>query len=178
MIKSIFVFISLVISLPVYSADEAVFEASREGDISYLSDYISRGGDLNVRNEKGYTPFILSTYNKQLEFAQLLVESGADACAVDYSGNSAYMGVAFKGNVDVAKWLLDNTTCSVNHQNYAGQTALMMAALFDRETLVSLLIDHGADADVRDRQGNSAVTLAQGQGLTRIIDLVQFKLAQ
>jgi ankyrin repeat protein len=95
-------------------------------------------------------------------------------CAVDKKGNNAFMGVAFKGHLQVAKWLLENTVCNVNHQNYAGQTALMMASLFGREDIIRLLLEHGANPDLKDRQGNTSIKLAQAQGLSRVVEIIQF----
>jgi len=86
------------------------------------------------------------------------------------------MGVAFKGHQQVAKLLLEQTQCNINHQNYAGQTALMMASLFGREELIQLLLKHGAKPELTDRQGNTSVKLAQAQGLSHVVDMLKFNL--
>ena len=153
-----------------------IFDAAREGDIANITAYVQLGGDINARNDSGYTPFILATYHGHDEAAAELVSAGADACALDERGSNAYMGVAFKGYTHTAQWLLDNTTCDINHQNYSGQTALMMASLFGREEIVRLLLQQGANPAIVDYQGNTAESLARGQGLTRLIDIIRFNL--
>src|SRR5215813_14509239 len=50
--------------------------------------------------------------------------------------------------------------CDINAANHAGQTALMMAALFGRTETVKLLMTHGADPSLMDAAGNTAVGLA------------------
>lgn len=160
------------------AAEINIFDAAREGDVPSIAEYVRQGGDLNVLNSRGYTPFILATYHGHNEAAAALIASGADPCAPDENGNNAYMGVAFKGYAQTAQWLLENTTCDVNHINGAGQTALMMASLFGREEIVKLLIQHGADPEIVDYQGNTAESLAQGQGLGQIINIIQFNLKQ
>lgn len=159
---------------PAARAD--VFDAAREGDVAALQAYAAQGGSLDVRNSSTYTPFILATYYGHNDAAAALLKLGADPCAVDDKGSNAFMGVAFKGHTHTAKWLLENTKCGVNSRNYAGQTALMMAALFDREEMVRLLLQHGADPALADHQGNTAQSLAQGQGLGRILDIIRFHL--
>jgi ankyrin repeat protein len=73
------------------------------------------------------------------------------------------MGVAFKGYDAIAASLLA-AGAHVDARNAAGQTALMMAALFDRHAIVNRLIAHGADPLLTDAAGNSAVSVARAQG--------------
>lgn len=51
-----------------------------------------------------------------------------------------------------------------SYLNAAGQTAVMMAALFDRRRVIELLFDAGADIDAADAAGNTAAALALVQG--------------
>ena len=113
-------------------------------------------------------------YYGHIQSLETLLKLGANACAVDKKGSNAFMGVAFKGHKHVAKWLLENTDCNVNHQNHAGQTALMMASLFGRENIIKLLLDHGANPSVMDNQGNTSLKLAQAQGLSHVVEIIQF----
>jgi hypothetical protein len=78
------------------------------------------------------------------------------------------MGVAFKGNAILAARLLAEP-CDVNAVNKAGQTALMIAALFGRSDVAKLLLAHGADTTLRDTMGNTAMSLAQQQGNAEMI---------
>ena len=73
------------------------------------------------------------------------------------------MGVAFKGHDAVAAYLL-TLDCDVDTRNRAGQTALMMAALFGRAAQVEMLLAAGADPEIADRAGNTALGLARQQG--------------
>ena len=176
MIFVLLLFSNLSFSSPLMAAEIDIFDTAREGDVSSITEYVRQGGNLNVSNSRGYTPFILATYHGHDEAASALVDAGADACALDEKGSNAYMGVAFKGYLHTAKWLLEHTSCDVNHINGAGQTALMMASLFGHEEIVKLLIQHGADPKIVDDQGNTAESLAQGQGLTQILNIIRFNL--
>ena len=158
------------------SQDIDIFEAAREGNISVIKACANINCKVNSRNEDGYTAFILAAYYGHSAALAELLKLGADPCAVDAKGNNAFMGVAFKGYVKTAKWLLDNTQCDVNHQNFAGQTALMMASLFGREAVIQLMLAHGAKKDLADRQGNTAEKLAQAQGLSRVVEMVKFNI--
>src|SRR5260370_18465260 len=110
---------------------ELYFDAAREGRVDLLEGLIKDGMSVDLRDSRGFTPLILAAYNGQLAAADFLICHGADPCAIDPKGNSSLMGVAFKGNAKVAARLLPEP-CSVNAANRAGQTALMIAALFGR----------------------------------------------
>ena len=165
---------AITFSSNAMASDTDIFTAAREGDSAAILNYVKQGKDINITNAKSYTPFILSAYNGQSQALETLLNSGANACAVDTKGSNAFMGVAFKGHSYIAKWLLDNTDCDVNHQNYAGQTALMMASLFGREEIIKLLLEHGANPDIKDNQGNTSLKLAEAQGLSRVVEIIQF----
>lgn len=160
--------------LPGVASAADIFDAARAGDRAAIAAYVAAGGEVDVRTDRGFTPFILAAYNDQQAAAADLLKEGADACAVDAQGSNAFMGVAFRGHQRMAEWLLREAPCDVNHRNHAGQTALMMASLFGREAMVELLLEHGADASIVDAQGNTAQSLAAGQGLTGLVAKLKF----
>ena len=162
------------VSQPALASSGDIFDAARQGDTAVLAAYVKSGGDIEARNRRGHTPFILAAYYGQTDMIDQLKSLGADPCAVDTQGSPAFMGVVFKGHQETLNWLLDNTNCDVNHQNYAGQTALMLAALFDREEIAENLIGAGAKPEISDYSGNTPETLAAGQGLTKMIAILKF----
>lgn len=167
-----------LVALPVLAADPMdtgdVMDAAREGDNAALEQYHAQGGDLSITGSHGYTPFIMAAYYGHTNTLKLLKEFEADTCALDERGSNALMGVAFRDHLETADWLIANTDCGVNHTNYAGQTALMMASLFGHEAMIQHLLKAGADPSIVDAQGNTAASLAAAQGLTRIVTLVKF----
>ena len=77
------------------------------------------------------------------------------------------MGVCFKGYLPIARLLID-AGAEVNRRNSVGQTALMIAALFDQWEIIDLLLANGADAGLTDAAGNTVKTLAIAQGNTEL----------
>ncbi|MCD2324075.1 ankyrin repeat domain-containing protein [Sphingomonas sp. IC-56] len=143
---------------------ELLFEAARAGRVDLIDPLVKTGADLNGYDKRGFTPLILAAYNGQAAAVDALIQRGADPCKPDAAqGNTAQMGVAFKGDDTLAARLLKEK-CDVNARNKAGQTALMMAALFRREKQIELLLAAGADPTLTDAEGRSAATVAAGQG--------------
>ncbi|MET0269661.1 MAG: ankyrin repeat domain-containing protein [Sphingomonas sp.] len=148
---------------------ELLFEAARLGRTDLIDPLVRSGADVNARDARGFTPLILAAYNDQLATVEALIAARADPCLPDRDqGNTAQMGVAFKGYDPIAARLL-KAGCDVNARNKAGQTALMMAALFGRTKQIEMLKAAGADVTAIDRAGNSAASVAAGQGNDAVV---------
>lgn len=148
---------------------ELLFEAARIGRVDMIEPLVKAGADINGYDARGFTPLILAAYNGQAGTVEALLKAGADACKPDGTqGNSAQMGVAFKGFDAIAARLL-KAGCDVNARNKAGQTALMMASLFGRTAQVDMLIAAGADRNISDAAGRTASSVAQAQGNERMV---------
>ncbi|WP_159980558.1 MULTISPECIES: ankyrin repeat domain-containing protein [unclassified Novosphingobium] len=149
---------------PQERRQELLFEAAKLGRTELIPLLVENGADVNGYQERGFTPLILAAYNGQADAVEALIKAGADACKPDLGqGNTAQMGVAFKGDDRIAARLLKEK-CDVNARNKAGQTALMMASLFDRTAQIEMLLKSGADPDILDASGRSAASVAEAQG--------------
>ncbi len=143
---------------------QLLFDAARLGRTDMIDPLLKAGADINAYDDRGFTPLILAAYNGQLSTVDALIAKGANACRPDRDqGNTAQMGVAFKGEDAIATRLL-KAGCDVNARNNAGQTALMMASLFNRTRQVDMLLAAGADRTIQDAAGRSASSVAADQG--------------
>ncbi|WP_223845587.1 ankyrin repeat domain-containing protein [Flavobacterium selenitireducens] len=142
---------------------QALFAASRQGNVPVLNEIFELTRELDVRDEKGYTPLILAVYNNQIEAAGALLDAGADIDAADAHGNTALMGACFKGHTEVAG-LLVKRGVALDSRNGNGGTALMFAAMFQRVDIIKLLLDSGANKELLDSRGLSALDHANLQG--------------
>jgi len=140
-----------------------LFDAARLGRTDVIPALLQAGADLEAADAKGHTPLILASYHGHRAATALLLDYGAGVDRPDATrGNTALMGVAFKGYVDTARLLLD-AGADPNVTNRAGQTPLMMAALFGHGEIAELLTDRGADLLAEDVAGNTAVSVAAAQ---------------
>jgi ankyrin repeat protein len=125
----------------------------------------------------GATPLMRAAKNGDAAAMRLLLENGADPELAQKNHTTALMLAAGFGRglgvfakdyateaqmIEGLKVLLDRHV-NLNATNDAGQTALHFAALSSDAT-VKLLAEHGAQLDVKDKQGRTPLDFALGAG--------------
>jgi ankyrin repeat protein len=146
-----------------------IFEAVKTGNIDALIALMERDGKqvLETKDERGFTPLILASYNNRAEATHWLIENGVDINGRDAALNTALIGVSFKGHTDVAALILSHGP-DVNAQNHQGATALIYACAFGNEEIVEMLLSNGADTTIKDGSGLSAMDHAVKGGSEKI----------
>lgn len=116
------------------------FDWAREGNRYALAEYLRQGGDVNIKNHKGYSLLMLAAYNDHWSTCAWLLQKGADVNSIDISGNSVLMGTCFKGHVRIVKLLL-SSGANPFMQNCYNMTALDLARAFGRHEVVRVLTE-------------------------------------
>ena len=93
-------------------------------NIAVAKYLISEGVNIKTKDKDGKTP--LHKAINDLALAELLIEAGADVKAKDKGGNTALHWVAFRGNAEVAKFLVSKNA-SVKVLNDNRETPLAIA---------------------------------------------------
>jgi ankyrin repeat protein len=78
------------------------------------------------------------------------------------------------GDAGAVNALLANGV-DVNERTSGGQTALILATIFGHTHLIPLLLNAGADPQLRDNLGLNAMDWAQRRGATEAIELFRGK---
>ncbi|OGB83312.1 hypothetical protein A3F66_05630 [candidate division TM6 bacterium RIFCSPHIGHO2_12_FULL_32_22] len=90
---------------------------------------------------------------------------------------SAYLGEQFidaasSGNIDAVKAYLD-AGANPNYKDFAfKQTAIMHSAMMNHTEISNILLQAGANLDIRDNYGNTALILAATNGYIEIVNLL------
>ena len=130
--------------------------------------------DASWVNFDGQTPFVRAALSGDIEVMRLLLEKGADPNIATTQGTTALMAAAginwIPGQtyshseadyVEAVKLCLARGA-EVNAHNSLGLTAMHGAANRGWESVIQILADHGAKADVKDNEGRTPMILAQG----------------
>ena len=133
---------------------------------------LDAGADPNARDENGRTPLhaaassaVLSKPAVSTAAMVALLENGADPNIPDNAGLTAVELVA-PDSLEVVNVLLathaGKRSENPDAQDIFGHTALHAAARANSPGFISTLIDLGANPEIRDEEGNTALFLASG----------------
>lgn len=74
--------------------------------------HIERKSDIDARDSRGRTPLFLAASKGHFEICRLLLDAGADPCAVDDAGNTAVSFALSSGHPQIAALLTERCRCT------------------------------------------------------------------
>jgi len=163
---------------PLSHQEKELVKSAYAGDLAKVEVAVKKGANVNAPDQKNRTPLIFAAHNGHTSVVEYLVGAGADVNAKDSGGQAALLYASKRSFNETAAFLLENGA-EVNVQSKKkGITALMLAAVWDNVELVQLLLEHGADPNLRDSSGRTAKLLAQKKGNSAVVDLLPDPPAQ
>jgi ankyrin repeat protein len=139
---------------------------------------LNAGADVDLRDGMLDNPFLYAGAEGLLDILRLAHAAGANTRLTNRYGGTALIPACERGHVEVVRFLLDETDVDVNHVNNLGWTALLEAVILSdggprHQQIVTLLLDHGADPALPDRDGVTALRHARARGFTEIQRLLE-----
>ena len=127
----------------------ALHWAVRYDEVALVERLIKAGAKVNVANRYGVTPIALACESGGAAVVEHLLKAGVSPNATGPLGETALHTCAHTGNVDAAKVLLARGAAVNSGDNWRGQTPLMWAAAQGHPAMVRVLVEAGADVNVR-----------------------------
>jgi len=137
-----------------------LINACSNGDLNSLDTLLKDGANINmVEKTTQKTPLAAAITYNQMEVVKVLIYKGVDLYSLDENNVSPLMLACNLGNFDIISLLLVQNNINVNIQeHYTGYNALMIILdsnilqAFEKERLIMMLIEKGADLNVKDEQ--------------------------
>lgn len=107
--------------------------------------------DIESVNRDGHTALQRAVMFNNLKITKFLIDAGADKIVSTDSGYSLLHMAVRSGHIEMVPYIAN--VLDVNRTDNYGQTALHIAASYDRLDLIKVLIEHGANIDVCDNNG-------------------------
>jgi ankyrin repeat protein len=133
--------------------------------------FLSCGVDLEVRDERNWTPLMAAAFNGNEAFARLLIKCGARVTTQDKNGYSPLHWAAYNGHVDLLKLLMEKGA-EPNTPSQFGWTALMQAATRGHVLACAYLIFRGADVNQASSDGWTSLHKAANNGHMEVVKLL------
>ena len=119
--------------------------------------------DVNAVDENGRTALISAVRDNDFEKVEEFLASGANPNAADNDGSTPLHSAANYGQTEMAKLLLEGGA-NVNAADTWGITPLHEA------------VESGADPKIADKQGKTALSLAEKNGKAKIVEYLKSKM--
>ncbi|XP_018569762.1 uncharacterized protein LOC108909819 [Anoplophora glabripennis] len=166
--------------------------AAEYGRLDIVKYLIAQGAHLNDGTNDGKTVLHLAAKHQKWDAVKCLVEHGVNINVKDYDGNTILHLAADCDKLDVVKYVVEHGA-NINVRANDGSAALHLvagynrlntgkcdtsqrsAAEYDRLNTADYLMEHGADINVKDNDGNTVLHLAAEFGR---LDTVKYLLAQ
>ena len=139
----------------------AMLNAARSGNVDALEALTSAGAPLDCRNYEGRTALSIVASEGHTECIKLLVEKGADVgdCDQDECEWTPLHWAARNGNSESLLRLLEAGAALEARSLDRGRTALSLAVIYGHTSCAEILLQRGADVDIRDREGHQNTPL-------------------
>ena len=156
--------------------DRELIAAAGRGDAATVEKLIARGGNVNAKDGKQDSAFLIASANGHTVVVKLTLAAGADLKSTNRYGGTGLIPACHHGHLETVRLLL-TTKIDVNHVNNLGWTALLEAVILGdggptHTEIVRELLAHGANPRIADRDGVSALEHARRRNYARMAELL------
>ena len=131
---------------------------------------VALGADLDALDDRHDTPWLVTGVTGSVAMAEIMLAQvpGPDLTVLNRFGGTSLIPASERGHVDYVRRVVD-TNIDINHINDLGWTALLEAVILGDGSanyveIVNILLDHGADPSIPDKDGLTATQHARQRG--------------
>ncbi|MFJ6537281.1 ankyrin repeat domain-containing protein [Paenarthrobacter sp. NPDC091711] len=157
--------------------DRLLILAAKANDPARVRELIAAGGNVNAKDDIQDSAFLYAGAEGFNEVLQLTLSAGADVRSINRYGGTALIPASEHGHTETVGILIA-AGVPVDHVNNLGWTAMQEAILLNnggpkQQDVVRQLLAAGANPDIRDPQGRTALQNAERLGFTEIAALIR-----
>lgn len=133
--------------------------AAQNGNLGRIKRLLGRGDNVNIRDDDGATPLIHASGMGNMAAMSCLLSADANPGLATINGTTALGAAVLGGHRDAVKLLVGHGV-PVDQLQMHKVTPLMLAAARWNSSMVSLLLELGANPNATDASGDSALMAA------------------
>lgn len=134
---------------------------------------IDSGANVNLADYNGNTPLITAICQNSLNFAAILIKSGADLNIQNNIYKYTALHFAIEKRYLIATELLISNKADINLLDYNGNTPLIIAVLVNQESIIKLLLNLKADLSIKNKNNKTALDIAKENYFFDIANLLK-----
>ena len=147
----------------------SLHQAISKGDKETVIEHIENGSDLNLKDNKGWTPLLLALRDVHLEIAAILIKHRASVKSTNKDGVTPLHLAIQLGSMELSKAILERNA-NINAKDKKGLTPMHYASdsEFDNPDIAQFLINNGANLEDVSHLGTTPLHMAAGKGFVNI----------
>ena len=118
---------------------------------------VNAGAFIDPQTTSGITPLMISCQKKDNSTCTFLMDNNASTRSFDSSGDSALHHAARCRSIACIRTILRGERVDVDSVNFFGESPLHLACASDSTTAVRILIEKGADVDLKNKGGKTPI---------------------
>ncbi|MFG3342317.1 ankyrin repeat domain-containing protein [Glycomyces sp. NPDC048151] len=155
----------------------ALFHAVVGDHLAIAKALLAAGADPDAEDARGDTPWLETGVSGSVDMMRTVYAAGPDLSIRNRFGGGPLHPAAERGHVAYVAAALAETGIDVDRVNRLSWTALLEAVILGDGSapyteIVRLLVEHGADASIRDADGRTALDHATARGYKEIAALL------
>ncbi|KAJ9654751.1 hypothetical protein H2198_006269 [Neophaeococcomyces mojaviensis] len=151
--------------------DTTVLHAAASANLLDIVEHLIHNFDVNIQDEKGYTPLHLAARWGHQSVAETLFHAGASIDMKTKQEQTPLVLAAGNGHLELVQWLLCQ---GANLDEAAGESgnALQAAAADGNAVMVKVLLDAGADVHAQGGEYGNALQAASYGGHEKVVQML------
>lgn len=137
---------------------------------------VAMGANADALDDRHDTPWLVTGVTGNVAMLEALLPAEPDLSIVNRYGGTSAIPASERGHADYVDRVV-KTGIDVNHVNRLGWTALLEAVILgdggaNHQRIVATLLDAGADRNIADKDGVTAVEHAKAKGHQKVVRLL------
>lgn len=163
--------VSILLDKGVKIDDRSVLAVAKPGKYDLLEEFLERGANINAADD-GKTIVSILIRKHEYDRAKDFIKRGADIDGLSVDDLTSLFFSSLYWDSEFFDLLLEKGADINAQRGRNGSTALIIAARNSRHQVVTKLIEAGADLDVTDNDGDTALVHALKKGHTHIAEKI------
>ncbi|XP_026820178.1 ankyrin-2-like isoform X3 [Rhopalosiphum maidis] len=147
--------------------------SSQEGNVEMTTLLLNHNADPNYKSKNGLTPMHLSAQEDKHKVAVVLDNYHADINPETKAGFTPLHVACHFGQLNMVRFITARQGVNINATTASGYTPLHQASQQGHSTIVSHLLDKGADPNLLTSQGQTALSISQKLGYISVVEALK-----